>query len=722
VLAGGAALGLGSVALALVSVWFVYGVITAIPNAQALRDIGTMAQATTLLDRHDRQAFTIYQEQRIEVPLAAVSPHLVDAIVSIEDQRFFEHGGIDMVRIAGAAWSNVRAGRRAQGGSTITQQLARQSFLTTRKTFRRKFTEMVVAARLENQFTKGEILGFYLNKVYFGDGLYGVEAASLGYFGKSASAVSVAEAALLAGLVQSPSTYAPTVNLERATARRNVVLGAMREAGAVDEATYDAAVSEPVAIDDGLRRAEAYGQYYKEEVRRFLVDRFGWDRVYTGGLKVYTTVDVDMQKAAEAEVTRALADIEQRQGRSGELGDADPLQAALVAMDPQTGEVRALVGGRDFATSSFSRATQAMRQPGSAFKPFVYAAALEQGFLPTTVITNLDDPVMTLQGEWVPEEGHTEDASMTMRTALRTSSNRAAVRMLQQVGIPVAVEYAKQLGVGAVPAVPSLALGSGEVTLVAMTAAYSAFANGGLVPLPTLVRRVESTDGEVLYQDESVPHRAVSESTAYVMATMLADVIDTGTGASARRAGFTRPAAGKTGTTNEYRDAWFVGFTPRLTTGVWIGYDQPRTIMAGGYASELAAPLWGRFMRTATRNDGRGWLKAPATVTSVRICPLSGQLATDACDGAYIEHFTHGAEPGELCPLHRTILGGTLRALADLVVPRSRASAEPVAPAPVARVAPVEVPPSAAKVEEEPPRKRGFLSRIFGIGRGRSRR
>lgn len=724
VLAGWAAAGLAGTAFAVVSAWFVISIVTALPGTDRLRDIGAMAQATTLLDRDDRPAFTIFQEQRIEIPLTSVSPHLVDAILSIEDQRFYEHGGIDVVRIAGAALSNVRAGRRAQGGSTITQQLARQSFLTPQKTFRRKFTEMVVAARLEDQFTKDEILAFYLNKVYFGDGLYGVEAASLGYLGKSASQVSVAEAALLAGLVQSPSAYAPTVNLDRATARRNVVLGAMRDAGAIDEATYDGAVVEPVQLDDALRRGEQYGQYFKEEVRRFLVDRFGWERVYTGGLKVYTTVDLDMQQAAEAEVTRALGDIEQRQGTRPDGDDeADPLQAALVAMDPLTGEVRALVGGRDFAESSFSRATQARRQPGSAFKPFVYAAALEQGFLPSMVITNLDDPVMTLEGEWVPEDGHTEDESMTMRTALRTSSNRAAVRMLEQVGIPVAVRYAKELGMGSVPAVPSLALGSGEVTLASMTAAYAAFANGGLVPTPIYVRRVETTEGEVLYEEAPSLHRAVSASTAYVMATMLADAVDAGTGASVRRAGFTRPAAGKTGTTNDYHDAWFVGFTPRLTAGVWIGYDQPRTIMTGGYASELAAPLWGRFMRVATRNDKREWLDAPPTITSVSICPLSGKRATGECHEAYTEHFVHGTEPGEYCPLHRTILGGTLRALAGLVTPSAQGSppATQASRAVVPR-SPAPPEPEPATAQEEAPRRRGFWGRVFGLGRERGRR
>src|SRR4030095_10656495 len=332
-LAGVVVLSLGLWTGVIGTIWYARGIVVALPAAKELREIGTMAQATTLFDRSDRPAFTIFKEQRIDVPLARVSPHLIDAIIAVEDQRFYDHNGVDMVRVAGAALSNFREGRLAQGGSTITQQLARQSFLTPEKTYRRKLTEIVVAARLEEQFSKDQILELYLNKVYFGDGLYGVEAASLGYFGKPASAVTVAEAALLAGLVKSPSSYAPTVSLEKATARRNVALRAMLDAKMIDAAAYNKAVKEPVTLDDALRRGEAFGQYFKEEVRRFLVDRFGWDRVYQGGLKVYTTVDLEMQKAAEAEVARGIADIEKRP-RSKDSDESNTLQAALVGLDP----------------------------------------------------------------------------------------------------------------------------------------------------------------------------------------------------------------------------------------------------------------------------------------------------------------------------------------------------------------------------------------------------
>jgi penicillin-binding protein 1A len=736
------------------SAWFVRGVVTGLPDKSDVREIGAMAQATTLLDVHGRPAFTIFKEQRIDVPLERVSPHLVRAVVAIEDQRFYDHGGMDIVRVAGAALSNFREGRTVQGGSTLTQQLARQVFLTTEKTYRRKVKEIIVASRIENEFDKQEILELYLNKVYFGDGLYGIEAASRGYFGKHAADLDIHEAALLAGLVKSPSTYAPTVDPDRAHARRDVVLQAMRDSGAIDLKTYEVAVRQPIELKDSLRNEEAFGQHFKEEVRKQLVEQFGWERVYQGGLRVYTTLDLDMQKAAESEVARGLDEIDQRQakrrGRTAAPPAGDPLQAALVAMDPHTGEVRAMVGGRDFGASRFNRATQARRQPGSAFKPFVYAAALERGFTPATLLTNLDEPTWTPQGNWVPDDGHSTASSMTMRTALKTSSNRAAVRMLRDVGIPATVSYAERLGVGSVPSVPSLALGSGEVTLSTMVAAFATFANAGVVPVPILIRRVETTDGETLYTAGAAPKRAVSESTAFLMSSMLADVVNSGTAWSARRLGFTLPAAGKTGTTNDYHDAWFVGYTPKLVTGVWVGYDQPRTIVSNGYAAELAVPIWARFMKTATRNDKSEWFKAPPTVTSATICRISGKRATESCryvntvdregylttgSQAYTEHFVRGTEPYEYCDLHgryedtawRTI--ATTGASAPVAATAGAASqAGAVSAARSAGVSAPEAPPAVVTggtlpdpAQAEPPsatptQRRGFWGRIFRRG------
>src|SRR4051812_32480920 len=512
------------------SVWFLVGLREGLPDQDAMRRIGEMDQATAVFDDQDGFAFTIFKEQRIEVPLADVSPNLTKAITSVEDQRFFEHHGFDLVRIASAAVANIRHNRRAQGGSTITQQLARQSFLTPNKSYRRKVQELILAARLERLYTKQQILELYFNKVYFGDGLYGVEAASRGYFGKHASEVTVSEAAMLAGLVKSPSSYAPTVSMERAVARRNTVLQAMLETGAIDKAAYQSARGSKPALHDTLREEEPHGQYFKEQVRQELVNRFGWQRVYQGGLRVYATIDMPMQIAAESAIANQIEAVEGRRaawqahraasrttaGKAVAAEPSDPLQAALVALEPASGQVRAMVGGRDFDTSHFNRAVQARRQPGSAFKPFVYAAALEAGFTPATVLDHLDDPIVTAEGAWTPEDEHSSAATMTLRTGLRTSSNRAAVRLLQQVGIPRTVQYAKTMGVGDVPSVPSLALGSGEVTLQQMTAAYAAFANHGLVPEATLIRRVEDLDGQVLYKAEQTSIRAITDTTAFL--------------------------------------------------------------------------------------------------------------------------------------------------------------------------------------------------------------
>ena len=496
-------------AIALTFIILGWTLLASLPGRDQLRTLGDMPQATTLYDIHNRPVFTIFKEYRIEVPLARVSPHLRKAIVAFEDQRFEDHQGFDPLRILGAAWADLRLGRAEQGASTITQQLARQSFLTREKRLWRKLREIALATRIEGMYSKEEILELYLNKVYFGDGLYGAEAAARGYFGKSASDLNLAEAALLTGVVNAPSVNAPTVSMSRAVARKRLVLKAMYDQSIITKGEFDRASHEAVALRDVLRREEPLGQYFKEEVRQQLVKQFGWERLSEGGLRVYTTIDPEMQRAAETTIAKSLEQIEARREarmrrRTGnqepETGISERLEASLVSLDPRTGEVRAMVGGRDFKSSRFNRAMQAMRQPGSAFKPFVYAAALESGYTPSSLITGLDEPIQTLEGAWIPEDEHSEAPAMTVRAALRTSSNRAAVRMLEQVGISKTVDHARRLGMGSVPSVPSLALGSGEVTLMAMTSAYAAFADSGQLRSPTLIRRVEDAEGKVLFE------------------------------------------------------------------------------------------------------------------------------------------------------------------------------------------------------------------------------
>ncbi len=441
-------------------------------------------------------------------------------------------------------WADLREGRKAQGGSTLTQQLARQSFLTREKKLWRKLREIALARRIERMYSKDEILELYLNKIYFGDGLYGAEAAARGYFGKPAADLDLSEAALLAGLVNAPSTNAPTVSMSRALARRALVLNTMHQQGIITKDAFERASKEKIKLVDTLRREEPLGQYFKEEVRQQLVKQFGWERLSEGGLRVYTTIDPAMQRAAEAQVVTALQQIEMRRAKRKVAPSGEPLEAALVALDPTTGEVRAMVGGRDFKASRFNRATQALRQPGSAFKPFVYAAALEAGYSPASLVTRLDEPIETLQGAWIPEDEHSDGSAMTVRAALRTSSNRAAVRMLEEVGISKAVAQAQKMGMGNVPSVPSLALGSGEVTLMAMTSAYAAFADQGLLRPATFIRRVEDAEGKVLFEAKPKAEQVVSSQTAFLMTSMLADVVNFGTAYKARQEGFTLPSGG----------------------------------------------------------------------------------------------------------------------------------------------------------------------------------
>jgi len=721
------------------SIWFVVDLQRGLPDTEAIQRIGEMRQSTAVFDADDQLAFTIFEEQRIPVALDHISPNLIHAVLAVEDQRFYDHHGFDLARIVKAALTNLRHGRVVQGGSTITQQLARQSFLTPDKTIRRKLQELILAARIEGEYSKDRILELYLNKVYFGDGLYGAEASARGYFGRHASEVSVSEAALLAGLVKSPSTYAPTVNPTRAKARRNVVLQAMLDTGAIDPTTWTTARRSDVVLHDTLRAQEPHGQYFKEQVRRELVDRFGWQRVYQGGLRVFSTMALPMQIAAEEAIAASLKSVEERRRKFKKLNQDDVLQAALIALEPQTGHVWAMVGGRDFNESRFNRAVQARRQPGSAFKPFVYATALEAGYTPVTVIDHLNDPVSTVQGAWTPEDEHSSAGAMTMRTALRTSSNRAAVRMLQQVGIARTVQYAKQLGVGDVPSVPSLALGSGEVTLDSMTAAYAAFANHGLVPKPLLIRRVEDQDGRLLFENHETTTRAISDVTAFLMSTMMADVINAGTGARARRLGFTLPAAGKTGTTNDFNDAWFVGYTPHLAAGVWVGFDQPHTIVPNGFAADIAVPAWATFMKAATKNDKPEWLLPPPGISTATVCRISGKLATEGCQDVevvtkddriehrsmiYTEYFARGTEPTSYCDLHPThgILTKIAAALGGETPSPARVD-ETGTPTPTATSGASA--PTGAVVTEAPEmtpsapvkKKRGFWSRVFGLGK-----
>jgi 1A family penicillin-binding protein len=612
-------------------------------------------QTTIIYDSKGRVISSLYKEHRMPVMLEQMSTPLQQAVLAAEDRRFYEHNGVDLRRISAAMVANVRRGRIVQGASTITQQFVRANVLDRSRTYGRKFREAWLSHRLEEKFGKNAILQAYLNHVYFGDGYYGVEAASLGYFGKHAAEVNAAEAATLAAMINRPSVWNIRKTPARIRDRRDWVLREMHQAGYIDATTYAASIATPVAslLASAEKRTQvdpiaiSTGPYFVSVVHAVLFEKFGVDRALTGGLRVYTTLDADVQKFAEDSVAKRLGDLDKRQREGG------PLQAALVAIETSTGYVRALVGGRNFAESPFNRATDAKRQPGSAFKPFVFAAALEAGMSPGTIINGLDAYVDSAQGGYLPGGEH-EVQSTTLRSALVHSSNRAAVHLMQRVGLGATIDLANRVGLEHMPAVPSLALGTGEVSLLDLTSAYTSFANGGVLQTPQFVQRVEDPEGRVVYRGESLGRRVLSESTAYLMASMLADVVNHGTGYTARANGFRLPAGGKTGSTDDHSDAWFIGFTPKLAAGVWVGFDRPQQIMRRGFASVVAVPAWAGFMKAATTGSKHEWLEVPQGVTRIRRCRESGGLAGDYCElysDVVTDYVSIGRAP-VVCPLH----------------------------------------------------------------------
>lgn len=604
-------------------------------------DVGP--ESTLIYDGRNNLVSALFEEHRIAVRLEEISPHLVNGVLVTEDRRFFDHDGIDPRRIVMAAIANQRAGAIVQGGSTITQQLVRSILLNREKRYTRKLKEAILARRLEERYGKRAILESYLNRVYFGDGYYGVQAAAIGYFGKPASALDVVESATLAGLIKGPSVYSPTKKPERSRQRRDLVLSEMRAAGTISDEEYATALAVPLRIM--IAKADASGvtdprhvrgaEYFCDAVARELLERFGSEAVYTGGLRVYTTLDRRLQAIAEDVMASRLKGTP----RSG----SEPLQGALVAIEPSTGYVKAIVGGRDFRESQFNRAIDAKRQPGSAFKPFIFAEALQSGFSPSTLLEGLDEPILTQEGPWLPHGEH-EASSVRLRDALVSSSNRAAAHLLQQVGMHRTLDLVSRFGITSqMPAVPSLALGTGEVSLIELTAAYGVFANRGVWRSPTTIRRVLDRYGRELYRAPETERPVISEATAYLMTSMMADVLNRGTGMTARMTGFGLQAAGKTGTSNDYTDAWFVGYTPQIVTGVWIGYDKPQMIMDRGFASIVAVPAWARFMIAATRGARDEWFEMPGSLVKVKLCRISGLLATDRCHLPVLEMPGHDA-------------------------------------------------------------------------------
>jgi 1A family penicillin-binding protein len=579
-------------------------------------------------------------EHRRDVPLAQIPDDLQHAFVAVEDHRFFRHPGVDAIALMRAFVRNVRETGTVQGGSTLTQQLARTLFLSNKKSYGRKIREAVLALMIDAQLTKEEVLELYHNRIYLSAGVYGVETMSHHLFGKPAKQLSLAECALIAGLARAPSALSPWSNLDGAIERSHVVLARMRQEGFITPQQEAAARTARLRIRPFPGAADPRGGYAKEFLRQQFRDRFGGD--HPPDWEVRTTFVPELQGMAERAVADGLRRFEQPQ-----------LQAALVAIDPRTGDILALVGGRDFRQSQFNRAARSRRQPGSAFKPLLYAAALEHDFSPVSVLEGLASIAPQGPEEWSPKNasGETPDR-LTLRAALLESNNRAATALQQRIGSRPVLRLASAAGLHDLPNVPSLSLGTGLVTPLELTAAFAMFPNGGVAVRPRGIVRVIDADGSVAQDDPIQMERVISPATAFQMVSMLEDVMDRGTGASARSLGLRFAVGGKTGTTDDFRDAWFVGFSSSLVAGVWVGFDQPATIGREAYGSRYALPIWTDFMRQAARLRRPEAFEAPSGLRDEVLCRVSYLRPVESCP-VYTEYFKEGdIIPGRLCPLH----------------------------------------------------------------------
>ncbi|MEO7520835.1 MAG: PBP1A family penicillin-binding protein [Gemmatimonas sp.] len=668
VMAFGGAIGLG----ALVGAWTVICRQGRCPSIAALEQY-VPKQTSKVFAADGRFITELGLERRTIVRIEDIPKHVRDAFVITEDRRFYSHNGVDYPRIVGAAARNVRAGRYAQGFSTITMQLARNVFpdrISREKTLFRKLKEMKVSRAIEQRYSKSRILELYLNQIYLGNGAYGIETASQRYFGKRVKELTVAEAAMLAGLPKGPERYNPRRFADRAIQRRNTVLELMRREGAITNADASLAKSYPLQLGERAESGDV-APYFVEWVRQQLDEHFG-KRLYDEGLKVYTSIDIDMQSAAERSLENQLKAIEAgrhgafkhltyeayaaRTAEGGEAGGANSpyLQGAFVAIDPRTGAVRAMVGGRDFGDSKFNRAVQALRQPGSTFKPVVYAAAVHEGMSPSTVVDDSPISLDQMTGEqWTPQNYDMKFmGQLPMRRALYLSRNLAAIRTGIQIGTDPVITMARRLGITTpIPPYPSIFIGSADVYPIQMIGAYSVFANLGLRTTPHAIMRVENAQGVLVWQPDNVREAVLSPEESWLMVNMMKDVVVRGTAARVWSSGFRVPAGGKTGTTNDGADVWFIGYTADLVAGVWMGFDRPTKIKANAQGGELAAPVWTSFMTEVYRRRPKppDWPR-PDGVVAREIDSRTGLLPNGACmDAIATDFFIAGLEPTSYC-------------------------------------------------------------------------
>ena len=613
-----------------------------LPSVTALETLQPI-QGTKIYDDNDEPMTELHVERRILVPLAQIPQSLRDAILATEDRRFYSHWGIDPIGVARAVIQNYRRGRIVEGGSTITQQLTKVLFLTPDKSLERKLKEAVLALELERRYSKDRILEMYLNQVYFGHGSYGVEAAARTFFGKPVSELTVKESALIAGLPRAPSNYSPFDRADAAKRRREVVLRRMVDFGVLkDEESKRLAKTDLGLIPPERRRTT--GQYFVDYVQQSLEAKYGPDLVLKGGLNVYTTLSPTMQLAAEQSLRDGLKAL---QGRSAQARPGESPEGAVITVEPQTGYVKAMVGGSDFLRSEFNRAVQAKRQPGSAFKPFIYIAALEAGFTPASQIE--DSPVSyTVGGSqpvWKPENYDRKfRGSTTLQQAIEESVNVVTIKLQERIGLAKTIQVARRLGIASPLDVNlSLALGTSDLSLLELTSAYGVLANQGVWMPPVTIRYVTDAQGKLLEEHVPEGREAIAPETAYVITHMLRGVVERGTGQAAKALG--RPIAAKTGTTNDYSNAWFIGFTPRLATGVWVGYDRPRSLGKDETGSRVAVPIWVSYMGRVLGDSPKEDFPVPDRVVSL----LIDEDPSGECLRPVPMAFVKGSESGVVC-------------------------------------------------------------------------
>jgi penicillin-binding protein 1A len=634
----------------------------------------------------------LYTQKRIYVPLEEIPPFLVQAVLATEDHIFYQHWGINVKRFMYAMLINITTMRYQQGASTITQQLARQLYLNLEKKISRKLKEWITAIQIERTYTKNEILEMYLNQMNFGHGNYGVQAAAIEFFGKNVQQLNLSECALLAGLLQRPSSYYPIRYPERATLRRNLVLRNMLKRNYITEDEYNEAVNQPLEVQDyDYQKEFGIAPYFTEYVRQQLQETYQMD-IYKGGYSVYTTLDSRVQAAAEKEVNKNLAELQEKANKrliasnrikkyidpeilenrsyreilkdkhflDSLATESEPIQVALVAINPNNGYVLAMIGGRNFEKYKFNRALQAKRQPGSTFKPIVYTAAIDNGYSPSFELLNQPVVLYLPNGDrWAPSNyDNTQGGPTSLRDALKRSLNLVTARLVQEVVPPKTVsDYGVKLGLTTpIPPYDAVALGSADVIPIELISAFGVFANQGILAKPLYILRVEDKFGSIIEENRPEIKEVLRKETAYIMSDMLASVLNNGTGYTARTVyHFMRPGGGKTGTTNEYTDAWFVGFTPQIVAGVWAGYDDPAMSLGPSQTGAMVAlPIWAPFMKTAhdTLNLPVEDFEMPPGVSRVEICKETKKLPTEYCPDIISELFRADQVPTEKCDVH----------------------------------------------------------------------